>query len=100
MTITLPPVRGTLTENKELSGLTWMRVGGPADWLFLPADPTLVFARPWTPFTYGFANYYLGFLGLISFAFGFWWLSWMRKAVTTSSAPSQRTRIFMWGSAT
>ncbi|MGR3363608.1 MAG: UDP-N-acetylmuramate dehydrogenase [Maritimibacter harenae] len=38
MTITLPPVRGTLTENKELSGLTWMRVGGPADWLFLPAD--------------------------------------------------------------
>ncbi|MAM61626.1 MAG: UDP-N-acetylenolpyruvoylglucosamine reductase [Maritimibacter sp.] len=34
----LPPVRGTLTENRDLSSLTWMRVGGPADWLFQPAD--------------------------------------------------------------
>ncbi len=34
----LPEVRGTLTENRDLSGLTWMRVGGPADWLFQPAD--------------------------------------------------------------
>ncbi|MBY5932142.1 UDP-N-acetylmuramate dehydrogenase [Tateyamaria omphalii] len=34
----LPPVRGTLTPNKDLSGLTWLRVGGPADWLFQPAD--------------------------------------------------------------
>ncbi len=35
----LPNVRGTLTENRDLSGLTWMRVGGPADVLFQPADP-------------------------------------------------------------
>ena len=35
---TLPDVRGTLTANKDLSGLTWMRVGGPADVLFQPAD--------------------------------------------------------------
>lgn len=34
----LPAVRGTLTENRDLSGLTWMRVGGPADVLFQPAD--------------------------------------------------------------
>ncbi len=34
----LPPVRGTLTENRDLSSLTWLRVGGPADWLFQPAD--------------------------------------------------------------
>lgn len=34
----LPPVRGSLTENRDLSGLTWLRVGGPADVLFLPAD--------------------------------------------------------------
>lgn len=34
----LPPVRGTLTENRDLSTLTWMRVGGPADVLFQPAD--------------------------------------------------------------
>ncbi|WP_223422924.1 UDP-N-acetylmuramate dehydrogenase [Tateyamaria pelophila] len=34
----LPAVRGTLTPQKDLSALTWLRVGGPADWLFQPAD--------------------------------------------------------------
>jgi len=34
----LPKVRGTLTADRDLSGLTWMRVGGPAQWLFQPAD--------------------------------------------------------------
>ena len=34
----LPDVRGKLTPNKPLSELTWLRVGGPADWLFQPAD--------------------------------------------------------------
>ncbi|MCK0149374.1 UDP-N-acetylmuramate dehydrogenase [Marivita sp. S6314] len=34
----LPDVRGTLIPNKPLSDLTWLRVGGPADWLFQPAD--------------------------------------------------------------
>lgn len=38
MTQSLPDVRGKLTENKDLSDLTWLRVGGPADWLFQPAD--------------------------------------------------------------
>ena len=32
------PVRGTLTPNRPLDSLTWLRVGGPADWLFVPAD--------------------------------------------------------------
>ena len=36
--MTLPSVRGTLTANRPLDDLTWLRVGGPADWLFLPAD--------------------------------------------------------------
>ncbi len=36
--IDLPQVRGTLTAGKSLAELTWMRVGGPADWLFQPAD--------------------------------------------------------------
>ena len=35
---TLPTPRGKLTEGKELSGLTRLRVGGPADYLFQPAD--------------------------------------------------------------
>ncbi len=32
------PVRGSLTAQRPLDGLTWLRVGGPADWLFQPAD--------------------------------------------------------------
>jgi UDP-N-acetylmuramate dehydrogenase len=35
---TWPPARGTLTPNRPLADLTWMRVGGPADLLFQPAD--------------------------------------------------------------
>ena len=38
MTQTLPTPRGTLTPNRALAELTWLRVGGPADWLFNPAD--------------------------------------------------------------
>lgn len=34
----LPTPRGTLTPNRPLADLTWLRVGGPADWLFSPAD--------------------------------------------------------------
>ncbi len=30
------PVRGRLVEGYHLSGVTWLRVGGPADWLFMP----------------------------------------------------------------
>ncbi|MEZ5796439.1 MAG: UDP-N-acetylmuramate dehydrogenase [Paracoccaceae bacterium] len=36
--IPLPTPRGTLTPNRMLADLTWLRVGGPADWLFQPAD--------------------------------------------------------------
>jgi UDP-N-acetylmuramate dehydrogenase len=35
---TLPTPRGALTADRPLADLTWLRVGGPADWLFLPAD--------------------------------------------------------------
>lgn len=41
MTLTredLPLVKGTLTPNRPLADLTWLRVGGPAEWLFQPAD--------------------------------------------------------------
>lgn len=30
--------RGTLVRDKDLAGLTWLRVGGPAEWFFMPAD--------------------------------------------------------------
>lgn len=35
---TLPQIRGKLTPQRSLSELTWLRVGGPADYLFQPAD--------------------------------------------------------------
>ena len=34
----LPVPRGTLTPQRLLADLTWLRVGGPADYLFQPAD--------------------------------------------------------------
>ncbi len=34
----LPPVRGRLMPGARLGDLTWFRVGGPADVLFMPAD--------------------------------------------------------------
>ena len=32
------PLRGTLTAQRPLADLTWLRVGGPAEWLYQPAD--------------------------------------------------------------
>ena len=34
----LPTPRGPLTPDRPLADLTWLRVGGPADWLFQPVD--------------------------------------------------------------
>ena len=34
----LPPVRGRLVRDEPIGPFTWLRVGGPADVLFLPAD--------------------------------------------------------------
>ncbi|KKK81736.1 hypothetical protein LCGC14_2810470 [marine sediment metagenome] len=34
----MPEVRGSLTPDRPLDSLTWLRVGGPADILFQPAD--------------------------------------------------------------
>ncbi|WBU63388.1 UDP-N-acetylmuramate dehydrogenase [Paracoccus aerodenitrificans] len=39
MNTKLPSSRGTLTPDRPLDSLTWLRVGGPADWLLQPADP-------------------------------------------------------------
>lgn len=33
-----PETRGVLTPDRPLADLTWLRVGGPADWFFQPAD--------------------------------------------------------------
>ena len=34
----IPSPRGKLTQNRDLSSLTWLRVGGAADYFFQPAD--------------------------------------------------------------
>ena len=36
--MTMPAVRGKLTQNAPIAKLTWFKVGGAADWLFEPAD--------------------------------------------------------------
>ena len=38
MPVDLPETRGALTPDRPLADLTWLRVGGPAEWLFQPAD--------------------------------------------------------------
>ena len=38
MTSNIPSARGTLIPDRPLADLTWLRVGGPAEWLFQPAD--------------------------------------------------------------
>ncbi len=38
MTDAMPRVRGVLTPGRPLAELSWLRVGGPAEWLFQPAD--------------------------------------------------------------
>ncbi|WP_235535022.1 UDP-N-acetylmuramate dehydrogenase [Sphingomonas sp. Leaf339] len=35
---TMPQVRGRLTRSASLAPLVWFKTGGPADWLFEPAD--------------------------------------------------------------
>lgn len=34
----MPQTRGRLSRDRSLADLTWLRVGGPAEWLFQPAD--------------------------------------------------------------
>ena len=34
----MPNPRGKLSQDRDLAPLTWLRVGGPADWFFMPAD--------------------------------------------------------------
>ena len=34
--VNMPAPKGQLTANRPLADLTWMRVGGPADYFFLP----------------------------------------------------------------
>ncbi|MDX1420169.1 MAG: rhomboid family intramembrane serine protease [Rubricoccaceae bacterium] len=59
-----------------------MSIFGVADWLrlfALPLTPEAMLVRPWTLLTYGVANLYPTFFGLIVFAFGALWLNWLGR---------------------
>ena len=43
--ISFPDMRGKLTQNRPLADLTWLRVGGPADYFYQPADADDVVIR-------------------------------------------------------
>ena len=45
----LPAVRGRLLRDEPLAPYTWLRVGGPADVLFLPADEADLAGLPRRP---------------------------------------------------
>ncbi|MFG1420665.1 UDP-N-acetylmuramate dehydrogenase [Roseixanthobacter liquoris] len=50
LTARLPDLRGRLSANASLADLTWFRVGGPAQVLFVPADEAdLAYARAHLP---------------------------------------------------
>ena len=67
------------------------------DWLVLPAEPARVLARPWTPLTYGFVNAFGGFFGLISFAFGVYWLQWIGRDVEEAYGPHRLFGVYVLG---
>jgi UDP-N-acetylmuramate dehydrogenase len=38
LSLSFPEVRGKITANRVMADLSWLRVGGPADFMFQPAD--------------------------------------------------------------
>ncbi|MDT0632502.1 hypothetical protein RQM47_15250 [Rubrivirga sp. S365] len=71
--------------------------GGLLAVLALPATPEGLLRTPWTPLTFAFANLYPGFLGLISFVFGFLWLSWMGRDYEESYGPHRLFGTYVLG---
>ena len=100
--MTYPIPRGTLTENRPLADLTWLRVGGPADALFQPADPEdlsaflrdLDPAVPHFPATAPDANA-ASFGREADTASGDWPIPWGRSTRSVAACPS-RTRSVLW----
>lgn len=64
-------------------------------YLTLPAAPGAALAVPWTVLTYAFVNAFPGFFGLISFAFGFYWLQWMGRDVEETYGPHRLFGVYV-----
>lgn len=67
------------------------------DWLVLPASWETALTRPWTPLTYGITNAFGGFFGLISFAFGLYWLNWMGRDYEEAYGPHRLFGLYVLG---
>ncbi len=64
--------------------------------LALPLAPADVLVRPWTVLTYGSTNVYPGFFGLISFAFGAYWLNWLGRDYEESQGGAQLMGLYVF----
>ena len=52
---------------------------GLALWIAIPPEAGQILYQPWAVLTHAFANNYVGFFGLISFAFALMWLNWIGR---------------------
>lgn len=70
--------------------------GGNTDnWLHLfevPSQPTLLLLRPWTIFTYMFAQY-----GILHLLFNMVWLYWFGRIFLFTGTPKQMLALYLYG---
>ena len=69
-------------------------------WLALPLTPAETLVRPWTVLTYGIANVYPTFWGLITFAFGVLWLNWLGRDVEETYGSHQLLGVYVFATLT
>ena len=69
----------------------WLRV------LALPLVPSAILKQPWTVLTYGVTNVYAGFWGLISFAFGAYWLNWLGREYEQDQGSAGLLGLYVFG---
>ena len=65
--------------------------------LALPLAPAAILKQPWTVLTYGVTNVYPGFFGLISFAFGAYWLVWLGREYEQDQGSAGLLGLYVFG---
>ena len=63
----------------------------------LPVAPGQILRMPWTVLTYGVTNVYPGFFGLISFAFGAYWLNWLGRDYEQEEGAAGLMGLYVFG---
>ena len=72
-------------------------VGDLVAYLALPGTLGGLAMRPWSVLTWGVANLYPGFFGLISFAFGVTWLNMLGRDVEQEGRPETLIGLYVFG---